>query len=263
MSELRLGVFVTYALLCIVLTGTSAFAQVVVDQQAVAAALLGGDRAEKLRAVDRARAVGRDASPQLRSALITTLERESAMRAERWRSAQRGETLEPIMDDLYGSVAQAVVELRDPATIPALAGALGTGLMVIRAMAEFGEPAVPAILNVISAPGSRSIAADGGLLALRFIVEQQGLDALPPAHMEQIRVSTLRHLQSPGSITTLWRAIDLAVTLNDPGLIRIVEFIATDPDEVIARGVKDQDLIERTQERATDRLAGVPPLPRR
>lgn len=56
MSELRLGVLVTYVLLCIVFTGTSASAQSGVDQQAVAATLLDGDRAEKARAVQRARA---------------------------------------------------------------------------------------------------------------------------------------------------------------------------------------------------------------
>lgn len=232
------------------------------SQEVLAERLRSGDRSKQLSAARAAIDLGRDATPELRSALVAVLEAEIELRARRWAASVKGESIEPITDDVYGSVAEAVVALRDPATIPALAGALGTGLMVIRAMAEFGEPAVPAILDVISAPETRSIAVDGGLLALRFILEQQGLDALPHAHIEQIRVSTLRHLQSPGSITTLWRAIDLAVTLNDPGLIQIVESIASDPDEVIARGVKDPDLIKRTQKRATDRLAGELPLPR-
>jgi len=51
------------------------------------------------------------------------------------------------------------------------------------------------------------------------------------------------------------------VVLNDAGLRGIVEALASDPNEVIARGVTDPGDIARTQKWAADRLAGVPPLP--
>jgi hypothetical protein len=63
--------------------------------------------------------------------------------------------------------------------------------------------------------------------------------------------------------TTLLNAIDLGVTLDDPELTGIVSSLAYDRNEVIARGVTDPELIGRIQQRARDRLAGLPPLSRR
>ncbi|MGH7468267.1 MAG: hypothetical protein ACRENP_09800 [Longimicrobiales bacterium] len=49
----------------------------------------------------------------------------------------------------------------------------------------------------------------------------------------------------------------------NPQLLRIVQSLATDRNEVIARGVTESDLIAKTQKIAADGLAGVLPLPRR
>jgi hypothetical protein len=63
------------------------------------------------------------------------------------------------------------------------------------------------------------------------------------------------------SIVTLGAAIDLAAVLGDPDLRRILESLASDPNAVASRGIVAGS-IEWIRKRATDRLAGVPPVPR-
>jgi hypothetical protein len=62
--------------------------------------------------------------------------------------------------------------------------------------------------------------------------------------------------------TTLWYAMDLAAVLGDEDLRSIIADLATYPNDIIARGVIDPELVQRTQQHARDRLAGVPALPR-
>ena len=49
-------------------------------------------------------------------------------------------------------LVSVVIRLRDPEMIPALAGALDTGLAVVQALAEFGERAAPDVLRVVMNP---------------------------------------------------------------------------------------------------------------
>lgn len=103
----------------------------------------------------------------------------------------------------------------------------------------------------------------GGLLALRFVAEGVGREPVTPAtRHEMMRLARSYLTQGTWQVVTLWRAIDLAVALGDPELREIVESYATDPQMIVARGVNDPDLIERTQREARERLAGVEPLPR-
>ena len=128
-------------------------------------------------------------------------------------------------------------------------------MMVIRALVAFGEPAVPAILSVLSTPDVAPSKVSQGLRTLRLMVEEAGPGALSPGTLVQMRGVAKRHLTGRQSVVTLWSAIDLAVVLEDEELRGRVETLARDPDEVRARGVEDPDLIERTQERAAAALS--------
>jgi hypothetical protein len=134
--------------------------------------------------------------------------------------------------------------------------------LVIRALADFGEQAAASVLQVVTSPDGWHDDVDGGLVALRFMVERRGEHPLTARTIAQIRRAADQRLTGKQYFTTLWSAIDLAVVLGDPGLRRIVELLASDRNEVFARGVENQDLLELTQQRAADRLAGIPPVPR-
>ena len=136
---------------------------------------------------------------------------------------------------------------------------------MIRPLAAFGESAVPAILAAESLPESGTGAVNHALIALRFIAEGASAGSVlsERALAELRRVAARRLSNAEGSATTTLRwAIDLAWVVQDKDLRQSVEVLATDPNVVIARGITDPGLIEQTQRRAADRIAGVPPLPR-
>ena len=152
-----------------------------------------------------------------------------------------------------------MAEFRDPSAIPALIGALGTSGPVTRALARFGEEAVPALLSVVRSSESISYVVDDAMLALRFMIEGAGPHPLSDATLDEIRDVAKQRLTGKQYFTTLWEAMDLASAFSDPGLKRILEALASNRDSVLARGIEDPDLIQETQRLAAKRLAGVPP----
>lgn len=232
------------------------------DQAALARRLIQGDAMERGRALEAAQALGaKNTGPELRAALITLLERNNRIVVQ---AATRKQALATLEDpEFIAHVAHVVSQLEEPQAIPALAGALGTGsTLVPDALADFGDRAVPAVLAVVIAPESRYSAVDDGLITLRFLVEGAGSRSLSAGALDQIRSAAKQHLTGTQYFTTLWRAIDLAVALKDPDLRRIVASLASDTSEVIARGVTARALIDRTQQQASQRLSGSPPVPR-
>src|SRR5262249_55538045 len=161
-------------------------------------------------------------------------------------------------------LAKAVGELHDPASIPALAAAVGSGFAAIRPLSKFGEQAVPAILAVEASPESDTGGIDEALIALRFIGEGAAARGAlsEPTLADLRRVAKRRLTAEHGSPTTLWWAIDLAWSLGDEELQQSVRALASDRDVVVARGITDLQLIEQTQRRAAARVAAWPPLPR-
>jgi hypothetical protein len=249
------------ALLLVVVLGSVLFASLgdaQQDQRALALQLLQGPGAERSRALEAVRALGANSTgPELRAALITLLERNN-------RAARRNEGLATVESpEFIAHVAHVVSQLEDPQAIPALAGALGTGSTLVRdALADFGEGAAPAVLAVVNSSETHYNAVDEGLITLRFLVEGTGPRPLSAGTLDQIRGAARQRLTGKQYFTTLWRAIDLAVALNDPSLRQTVQVLASDATEVSARGVTNPDLIAKTQERATQRLAGGPASPR-
>ena len=73
----------------------------------------------------------------------------------------------------------------------------------------------------------------------------------------------MRLVEPQDFITTVWWAIDLAVVLDDIRLKGLVQSIAANPASIsLVRGTMDAELIEMTRRRATERLSGIPPMPR-
>jgi len=215
--------------------------QAQVDQQALARELMSGDP----NALAQAQRLGRgNTGPDVRAALIALLEKNN--------QAEEGNVANP---EFVVHVAHTVSQLGDPAAIPALAGALGSGSMLVRdALAEFGDRAAPEVLRVVTSPASHYSAVDQGLIALRFMAEGHG-GRLSPATLDRIRGAAMQRLTGRQYFTTLWQAIDLAIALNDAELRQIVESLAASRDTVAARGIVNPLIIERTQTRATTRLA--------
>jgi hypothetical protein len=232
------------------------------DQDSIARQLLQENRVERSHALDMAAAIEpRDVGPGLRAALIALLESKNRIVAE---TSARREPLSRVEDPEFVTQLQRLVaRLREPAAIPALAGALGW-FTVVHSLADFGEQAVPAVLAVVMSPDSAHDAVNDGLMTLRFMVEQRDVHPLGAASLAQIRSAAEKHLTTGKGLqlTTLWQAIDLAAVLQDTGLRKVIEALAVDANEVVARGIEDPERIGRTQQRAAERLAGIPPLPR-
>jgi hypothetical protein len=200
----------------------------------------------------------------LRNALIAELAKEAALATRRGKDARRGLPVAPHPDpDFFPEIVAAVVEIRDPAAIPAVASALGSGFRAIRFLADFGESAAPAVLAVVMSPESINYAVDDGLIALRFMVERRSVRPLSQSTMAQIRLAVQQHLSTGRdfAIGTLWWAIDLASVLKDPDLDGTIRLLATDTNAIRSLGVAP-DLVQETQKRAADRVAGILPLPR-
>ncbi|MEW5984442.1 MAG: hypothetical protein AB1806_18995 [Acidobacteriota bacterium] len=230
-------------------------AQEAVDQKAVAQQLLSTEVEDRFRALAQARALGPSRiGPELRDALIAALEVENRRTKSRHEAALRGEYLED-RDEFYPEVAEVVVALRTARAIPALAGALGHGMMVIRALVDFGESAVPAVLTVVTSEDSLVPAVDDGLHTLQLVVEGSETRPLSPATRRVIVAAARQRLSGSQFDTVLCNASDLAVALNDRGLREIVQRLAEDGNEVVSRGVTDPSLVEHVQRRAAAALA--------
>lgn len=238
----------------------------VISESALAQRLLSDDVNERALAIEQTKGLApRSIGPELRGVLIAILEREGRQHLLRYEADRRGENLKPLQDpEFIARVSRVVAQLNDRKAIPALAAVAGIGASINTALADFGEQAAPAVLQVVTSSRSTHYAVDGGLIVLRFMVEEKGKRPLSTATLDNIRRAAEQRLTGKQEfVPTLWRAIDLAVALRDPGLRRIVQSLASDPNQVIARGVTDPQLVARTQKRAADGLAGVPALPRR
>lgn len=236
------------------------------DQHLLARAILEGSAAERAVAVAKAEALGADSTSDVRLALIACLEREGRVVLERDRAIQRGATV-PELDnpEFVAQLTRAVAALRDRASIPALVRyGLGTGTPAVHALASFGEDAVHEVVAAVLSEESLHETVDGGLIVLRLIVENAPKRPLSGSSLAQIRRAATKHLATGEGhrIAALWWAIDLASVLNDTDLDSVLREIASNPRATLDRGVLDAELIARTRQRATDRLARIPPQPR-
>lgn len=226
------------------------------DQSALAHQLLDGNTSEQMRAAAIAEQIGSpDIGQELRSAILTALEREGLIAAER----RRGEGTKRESSELIARLALLATDWTSPQAIPGLTLSLGKSPPAIEALAQFGEPAAGPVMDVIEETPSNSVLMDG-LRAIR-LVEGVGREPLRPATLERIRTLTAEYLTGDDRYVIVLRAIDLAIVLDDPELRTIVESMATDRDALMARGITDPRDIRDVQEHAARRLNGEPPRP--
>lgn len=259
----RLG-FAFIASLSLCATSVSAQA----NPAAVAQGLRSTDRSEQLGALRALRGVApEDTAPAVRQALIEATMRENRAGAERMERIRTGTTRpsDDLESGLLSVLIDLLVPLQDSETIPALLGMFEAGvggLMLNQALAEFGEPAAPQILDAVMSPASNLWLVSGGLGSLRLMVElSPGLSA---ATIESITLAAERYLtvSVSSNYLVLVGAIDLAAVLSDPRLDEVLRPLVADPALVRAMGIESSRRIERVQERAQRALDRVPPLPR-
>jgi hypothetical protein len=231
-----------------------------IDQVELGKTLIGGNFAEREAAVATLGSMDPAAfSPLLRLAAVTAVDRDVAV----FRRAKiHGTVMGPWSLPSLLTLTKVVANLRDSTVIGSLVVTVGMGGPgVVRALAEFGEPAVEPLVAEIHSSGEREADVIAGLLTLRAIVERRSERPLSERALTSIQgvaMACLTGVQEPG---VLWRAIDLAVALDDPNLRTIVQSLASDSAAVVARGVTEPALIESVRRRAADRLAGVPAPP--
>jgi hypothetical protein len=110
--------------------------------------MLSDDKQERGEALSAARTIRPPAAgPALRAALIALLERQN--QDVKQSRDFGGMPLEG--PEFRASLQHMAAELREPNAIPALAGALGM-FTAIRALARFGEQAVPAVVDAVTSP---------------------------------------------------------------------------------------------------------------
>jgi hypothetical protein len=229
------------------------------SQQDLLEMLRSEDRAASVAAVTWISRIGADSlNPELVLALIAELERANALEAE---TRRQGVALETRMNpESYSFLQRVVAQTNDPRTIPVLAQALGNfGLVPF--LVDYGELAAPDVLDVVTNPESDYYAVNDGLRILRMMIENQEAQALTAETLIRIRDAAEQRLTGPQYFTTVYYAIDLAGVLADSVLTQKLELIAAYDTEVYALGIEDPDTIARIQQRAADRLAGVPALP--
>lgn len=254
--ERRMGPAVTLVLGLALSAGPT---EAQVDQLELARQLEEGGSAERFGAAFQVDEMGpENAGPALREALLEAFAEE----AEKYRLYRQGEGPSPDID-VVGRLAAVVAEFRDPRALQPLRDVLGLASGAIRGLAEFGDQAVPHLVDA-ARTGESTEVVTSALLALRFLAEGVGHVPLSSASHEEL-VTLARERMAPGqsSFTVLGRAIDLAVVLDDPGLMEMVEAMAAEPSEVSAR-LENPTVrgIEWAGERARERLRGEPPLPR-
>lgn len=230
-------------------------------QQRVVEGLRSQDKEARAAAVASVLSLQPEETPAaVRGALIELMDNQTELGADlRARGVARASVEDP---EFVASVQRAVARLEDPSSIPALARAMGSTFVTVRPLAQFGEPAAPYVLDVVESIDSHYSAVYEGLIVLRFMFEKQSERPLSVGTVERIRGAARSRLIGPQYFTVLWRAMDLASVLGDQGLLAIMRDLASNPNEAILRGIADPSLVEKTQRRAADLLAGRAPLPR-
>jgi hypothetical protein len=267
-----LSLFVSAALFAIVPHARSEPAQE--SQDNIAQAIRSGTPLQRVGAINRAYVLSQRIGvarleARLRDELIRALESEGRKMQSQYEAAKAGDTsaLYSSEDvDPLGPLVRIVPEMRYRGAIPAMVASLGSGMAVVHGLTALSPHSAEAVLNTVLSPTRMYDAVNDGLIALRIMVELQGARPLPESTLRRMHQAAEHHLTVPAPLAetgvTLRRAIDLAIALKDPKLRAVVEALAKDGDAVTARGVVAPDLIKMTQKWASDRLAGVLPLPR-
>ena len=214
----------TITLLLLSATPLSGQRQVMAEKDALSG-LQSRNTDTRLKALAYAERVGWRASAEFKSATIRAA----------W-AYYRGE-LGPDPESYHGgNYLSAVIRTHDPAGIPLLIEhGLGTGGMVTNALADFGETALPALLEFADPDVERPSdtywagSVSSGLQALRFMVQDGTISAEMRPRVAAVAEAWLTG--GPHDHGLVLASMDIAIALGDAGLVSLVERL-TDPAAV-------------------------------
>lgn len=173
-----------------------------------------GDWEERYDAAMFVKDLGPQASAELRLAVIDAA----------WAEV-RGETNMPNESEAGFDYMQAVAEMGDPRAIPFLVEVLPFGLGAANALADIGARSFPAVLEAVSDPDEHPKRVSGGLITLRFMLEDGILTA---GQTEQVRAVVHECLSGAQDHFEVRAGLRLALAIGDLELRAIVERFAND-----------------------------------
>lgn len=175
-----------------------------------------------------------EASIQIRQALITALGKENLI--VHGGAARLSET----ETEYYASVIGCVAALRDYAALPGLLGAIETGGGAIDGIVALGDAAVPGLLQLLDAPGSRGRVA--AVLAVGKLAARNGSPQPPiasgqlsAARLTAIRVRLLKALDHKNRFVRT-AAVRSLTSYSDPEVRRAIEALAASDPATIDAG---------------------------
>lgn len=199
------------------------------SQETLAHLLRHGDAAVRGEAVQRvSRMDPESVGPDLRSALRENL---------RWWVALPRPFANEGLGEGFLQAADAVVRLRDPASIPELLLVVGTGNAVTDALAEMKASAFPQLLALVGDPGAPSDRVAGGVRALTKMTTGQRGEPLTPEERRQVADVCLELLRPGQHYAVLLPLPRLMVALEDERLRERLDRILSDPAEAERLGV--------------------------
>jgi hypothetical protein len=247
------------------------------DHQALAQQILEGDDRAANHAValaERLLREGEEVGPELRAALITALKRQNRAYRDHVGMIHAGRRDPEIERAFWGegyiSLTEAVIMLRHPETIEALAGALTIGEPPARYLAKFGEEAAPVLLAIAEGEAWEQAQAMAAIRALRLMIDEPHGAPLSPSTLVRIRRLAREQLSGkvayPAAVDTIRSrddariraAISLALALDDPSLREFVQAIAKEPAAVRRLGIEASAEIANIQSSAARELAERP-----
>ena len=251
----RLTVVVCVLVLGLAPTVTS---QTRMSEDQVIEALRSGNLERKQAGVSAIREMPATArSSRLLAALASELKRHTAeVRAPR---PTRGAGAAETEDNYLPELLEAVVQFNDPAVVDSLVPHVGTGNMVIRKLATFGDRVVPQMVNLALQPASEGTAESimGATYVLYRLVEREPEQPLSNQSRRAIIGVARERLQGNQPDYLVGSALELAVITGDQGLLNRVKALATSEAAVRSLGVSEPVYIGAIQKRATMALSSV------
>lgn len=191
---------------------------------------------------------------QVVTALIALLSRENAIAH---RGTISGEQLGEDYFNFYGDVIASVVSLNDRRAIPALLGAIDTGGMVTRALASFGDAALPGILQRVN--DQDTVVRMGAIITLAEMLEKNpALFSSNPVETEQVKRALLSAAaDNESGVRTA--AVGGLAALKDPSVVSVIQQLAESDPAMLpgqAFGGKDLYPVRLAAQRALASIAG-------
>ncbi len=205
-------------------------------------ALSGGDLSDTRGAVSALLTNNPEKAEDIKLALIRLLERENAkMKEFDVRFKKTGQTIGQDYDtDYYGYVIAAAVTLKDSRSTNVLLGAIATGGMAMRALAEFAPISLDPVLAKSHDPDS--IVRSSALLTLQEMLKGPTYEKVKsPIYRSKIK-QTLVHAVSDEDPNVRSVAVRVLATLGDTDTIPLLEKVAKNDPAVLpgqATGGKD------------------------